>query len=159
MPHRSDGRPGRARARSHSDLQSASALISSKQKIARPEVGKPGPKHQALSSPAPALCFPFQFGQNGRLPQEPRRGVVIWACSQDEGTRGRASRRCTSARKAIPLIIHPSGNYSRVMGVCIDMSGRSCAPPLLSASDQARNPDDVGKEYLYVRCGLSLSLL
>jgi transposase len=39
---------------------------------------------------------PHRFGKS-------RDGAAIWACSRDDGTRGKASRRCTSARKAIRI--------------------------------------------------------
>jgi hypothetical protein len=60
--------------------------------------------------------------------------------------------------QAFTLRIHQSGNYSRMM-VSVSIYQDISLRPLLSASVQARKPDGMGKEYLYVWCGLSLSLL
>ena len=47
---------------------------------------------------------PADAGRCASLSQEPRRGLLPGICSQDGETPGRASRRCTSAKKGDPYL-------------------------------------------------------
>src|SRR5882724_5825816 len=47
--------------------------------------------------------LPADAGRSASFSQEPGTWAAIWGCNRDGETPARTSRRCTSARKAIPI--------------------------------------------------------